>query len=47
MTVREGWPPINVFVSGEWMAWRDDAPVAPEWSVTFGLTLAFPQWRPW
>jgi hypothetical protein len=47
VTVREGWPPINVFVSGEWMAWRDDAPVAPEWSVTFGLTLAFPQWRPW
>lgn len=47
VTVREGWPPINVFVSGEWMAWRDDAPVAPEWSVNFGLTLAFPQWKPW
>lgn len=47
VTVREGWPPLNVFVSGEWMAWRDDAPVAPEWSVRFGMTVAFPQWRPW
>ena len=45
--LRDGWPPTNLFVSGEWMAWRDDAPVAPEWTVNFGITMAFPQWRPW
>jgi len=47
VTVREGWPPVNVFASGEYMAWRDDAPVAPRWTARVGLTVAFPQWRPW
>lgn len=47
VTVREGWPPLNVFASGEYMAWRDDAPVAPEWTARVGLTVAFPEWRPW
>ena len=47
VTVREGWPPLNVFASGEWMAWRDDAPVAPQWTARVGLTMAFPEWRPW
>ena len=47
VTVREGWPPLNLFASGEYMAWRDDAPVAPEWTVRFGATVAFPEWRPW
>jgi hypothetical protein len=45
--VREGWSPINLFVSGEWMAYRRDAPVAPQTTVRFGMTIAFPQWRPW
>jgi hypothetical protein len=45
--LREDLPPINVFVSGEWTAYRQHAPVAPEWTVRFGLTVAFPQWRPW
>lgn len=45
--LREGWPPINAFVSGEWMAYRRHAPVAPRTTVRFGLTVAFPQWRPW
>ena len=45
--LREGFPPINAFVSGEWMAYRHDAPVAPQTTVRFGLTIAFPQWRPW
>jgi hypothetical protein len=45
--LREGLPPINVFVSGEWMAYRHDAPVAPQTTVRFGMTVAFPQWRPW
>jgi hypothetical protein len=45
--LREGLPPINTFVSAEWTAYRRNAPVAPEWTVRFGLTVAFPQWRPW
>jgi hypothetical protein len=45
--LRQGSPPINVFLSGEWMAYRHDAPVAPQTTVRFGMTIAFPQWRPW
>ena len=45
--VRDDWPPINVFVTGEWMAYRQFAPIAPQTTVRFGLTMAFPEWRPW
>jgi hypothetical protein len=45
--LREGWPPVNLFVSGEWMAYRQFAPVAPQTTVRFGVTIAFPQFRPW
>lgn len=45
--VREGLPPINFFVSGEWMAYRQFAPVAPQTTVRFGMTVAFPDFRPW
>jgi len=45
--LREGLPPINAFVSGEWTAYRRNASVAAEWTARFGLTVAFPQWRPW
>jgi hypothetical protein len=45
--LRGGLPPINVFVSGEWTAYRHDVPAAPRTTVRFGLTIAFPQWRPW
>ena len=44
---REGSPPINVFVSGQWMAYRQDAPVAPQTTVRFGMTIAFPEWTRW
>jgi len=44
---REGSPPLNFFVSGEWMAHRENAPVAPQTTVRFGFTVAFPQLRPW
>jgi hypothetical protein len=47
VSLREGLPPINVFASGEWTAYRRHAPVAPEWTVRLGVTVAFPQWRPW
>ena len=45
--VREGEPPVNLFVSGEWMAYRANAPVAPQTTVRFGVTVAVPEWRPW
>jgi hypothetical protein len=45
--VRDGWPPINLFVSGEWTAYRQFAPIAPQTTVRFGMTMAFPWWRPW
>jgi hypothetical protein len=45
--VREGTPPLNLFVSGEWLAYRENAPVAAQTTVRFGLTVAFPDWRPW
>jgi len=44
---REGSPPINVFVSGEWMAYREHAPIAPQTTVRFGMTVAFPEWTRW
>ena len=45
--VREGLPPLNFYVSGEWMAYRQFAPVAPQTTVRFGMTVAFPEWRRW
>ncbi len=45
--LREDWPPVNLFVSGEWTAFRQYAPVAPQTTVRFGVTVAFPQWRVW
>jgi hypothetical protein len=45
--LREGRPPMNFFVTGEWMAYRHEAPFAPQATVRFGLTVAFPEWRPW
>ena len=44
---REGSPPINVFVTGEWMAYRQNAPFAPQTTVRFGMTVAFPEWTRW
>lgn len=44
---REGSSPLNVFVSGEWMAYRKDAPFAPQTTVRFGLTVGFPDLSPW
>jgi len=40
--VREGLPPLNFYVSGEWLAYRQFAPVAPQTTVRFGMTVAFP-----
>ena len=45
--LQEDWPPLNFFITGEWMAYRQFAPVAPQTTVRFGLTMGFPDWRPW
>jgi hypothetical protein len=44
---REDFPPINVFITGEWMAYRQFAPVAPQTTIRFGMTIAFPGWQLW
>ncbi len=43
--VRRGLPPMSFFVTGEWMLYRQFAPVAPQTTINFGLTMAFPQFR--
>jgi hypothetical protein len=40
--LRDDAPPLNLFVSGEWLVYRENAPVAPQTTVRFGLTVAFP-----
>ena len=45
--LRQGSPPLNFFVSGEWTAYRQNAPIAPHITVRFGVNIAFPQLRPW
>jgi hypothetical protein len=47
VVVRPGLPPLNFYVSGQWMAYRQFAPAAPQTTVTFELTIAFPQLRKW
>jgi len=44
---REGFPPINLSVSGEWMAYRQFAWVVPQTTIRFAMTIAFPGWQPW
>lgn len=45
--LRPNSPPFNFFVSGEWMAHRENAPIAPQTTVRFGMTIAFPELQPW
>ena len=45
--VEEGQPSVNLFVSGEWMVYREYAAIAPQTSVRFGMSIAFPQLRLW
>ena len=45
--IRGGITPLNIFVSGEWMAYRRDVPVAPHATVRFGMTFGLADWRPW
>ena len=45
--VRPGLPPLNFYVSGQWTAYRQFAPVAPQTTVNFGITVAFPEIEDW
>jgi hypothetical protein len=41
--VRPGLPPMSLFVTGQWMAYRQFAQLAPQTTINFGITIAFPQ----
>jgi hypothetical protein len=43
--VRRRLPPMSFFVTGQWMLYRQFAPIAPQTTINFGLTMAFPQFR--
>ena len=43
--VRPGLPPMSFFVTGQWMLYRQFAPIAPQTTINFGLTVAFPELR--
>jgi len=45
--VRPGLPPMSLFVTGQWMVYRQYAPIAPQTTINFGLTVAFPELRDW
>jgi hypothetical protein len=38
-------PPISIFVTGQWMVYRQFAPIAPQTTVNFGLVIGFPGLR--
>jgi hypothetical protein len=38
-------PPMSIFAGGQWMVYRQFAPVAPQTTINFGMTVAFPQIR--
>ena len=41
--VRPGLPPMNFYVSVQWMAYHQNSPITSQWSVNFGVTIAFSQ----
>ena len=43
--VRPGLPPMSFFVTGQWMAYRQYARIAPQTTINFGMTIAFPEFR--
>ena len=40
--VRPWLPPMSLFSTGQWMVNRQFAPAAPQTTINFGLTVAFP-----
>ncbi len=45
--VRSGFPPMSFFVTGQWTLYRQFAPITPQATVNFGMTIAFPELREW
>ena len=41
--VRPGLPPLNFYVAGQWTVYRQFAPITPQTTVNFGITVAFPE----
>jgi hypothetical protein len=40
-------PPMSLFITGQWTAYRQFAPVAPQTTINFGLTMGFPELKLW
>lgn len=45
--VRPGLPPMSFFVTGQWMVYRQFAPVTAQTTINFGMTMGFPQLTNW
>jgi hypothetical protein len=45
--VRPGLPPMSFFAGGQWTVYRQYAPITPQTTINFGMTVAFPQLRAW
>ena len=41
--ISSGLPPMSLFVTGQWMVYRQFAPIAPQTTINFGVSIAFPQ----
>lgn len=42
-----GLPPMSFFVTGQWTVYRQFAPVTPQTTINFGMTMAFPKLEEW
>lgn len=45
--VHSGLPPMSFFVTGQWNVYRQFAPITPQTTINFGMTLAFPELGKW
>jgi hypothetical protein len=45
--VRPVLPPMSFFVTGQWTLYRQFAPMTPQTTINFGMTIGFPQFRSW
>jgi hypothetical protein len=43
--VRPELPPMSFFVTGQWTVYRQFAPITPQTTINFGISVAFPQFR--
>jgi len=43
--IQPGLPPMSFFVTGQWMVYRQYAPIAPQTTINFGITVSFPQFQ--